>query len=196
MRCRPVWLSPCVLAVPVAAAVAVLGVAGGACASFSAEETRGNSVLEGGTADGIGPPSDAAPAPDAAPDETSTHTNVKVLASGYADLTSVVATETYAYFVARTVGIVYQVRVDGTGGVQEFYRGSPLGSPSSAALYDFNVYVTDSGKARLAQKAEGGGTATTVTTEKQLNPAAIAVGNSLKGVRVVVLAMSGSTGTV
>lgn len=176
--------------------VSALMVAGGACSTFSGEETHGDPVPEAGAGDASQDPPDAAPVGDAPASETEPPTSAKVLASGYADLTAVVATETNAYFVARTAGIIYQVRLDGTGGVQELYKASPLGSPSSAAVYDFTIYATDYAKSMLARREEGGGAAITLPASGMLNPAAIAAGTSAAGVRVVVLALSGATGTV
>lgn len=179
------------------AVTVLLMAAGAACSTFSGEESPGDAVTEAGTADDAVAQPEAAPGLDATTSDGSTiPRNVAVLSSGHADLRSVVATETNAYFVARTAGVIYQVRLDGTGGVTEFYKGSPVGSPSTAALYDFTLYATDFGKGLLARKEEGGGPASTMPTASMLQPASVAVGTSPAGVRVVVLAMSANVGTV
>lgn len=170
---------------------------GAACSSFSGDEPAAEPGLDGGGAEGAVPDVDAAPGPDGSSAESSTPpVDALVLASGYSDLTSVAASETTVYFVARTEGVIHAVPLDGTGTIADFYKDSPLTSPNSAVLYDNELYFGDFGKATLGRKNVGGGPSVVMDVANAARPAAIAVSTGVSGVRLLVVATTNGTGTI
>lgn len=175
-----------------AAGLAAVGIvlAGAACSSFTGEAASAEAGLEGGIEAASSP--DAAEVPKGADPDASPRTQARELASGFTDLTSVVASETTAYFVARAQGVIGQVALDGNGAVAQLYKASPLDSPSNTSLLGGSLYWVDRGNSLFGQLSIVAGGPDVRSVANGVKPVAIAAGKGTGGVRMVIAGHSGS----
>lgn len=158
-------------ALGIAVMFAIIGV-GAACGSTYAEAPPDASSAEAGGGDGPGDVADGASANDAT--DAPSGSTATTLASGYAELAGIFATETTVYFVDPTKGGIHSVPMAG-GAVSDIFMSGA--SPSGIVVSGDDLFWTDYGHKLLNHVLISSGTNQSVSPAAKA-PIAIAIAGS------------------
>jgi hypothetical protein len=174
-------------------AAAIIVIALAACSSFSADTppTDGGGAEDAATEGSI--PLLDAEGPDGATVDGAVRDDTLPLASGFSDLSAVATSETTVYFVSRTAGMIWQVPLDGSGGVVAL-QVPPGATPSLVALDGNTLFWADPATSRLGSIGSVG--MSFVELPDDFKPAAIAAASAPAGFRLVLAGALANAGRI